>query len=88
MIEAGMWQSKPHRFEEVHCWRPRRSAFGELVQWDTSDHDWLEGRGPVRSLVGHDRGRHQLEWGRFVERDATPFEVVLVGWTKKRQYLR
>jgi transposase len=30
MIEAGIWQSKPQRLEEVHCWRPRRSAFGEL----------------------------------------------------------
>lgn len=45
MIEAGLWQSKARRLEEAHCWRPRRSAFGELVQWDTSDHDWLEGRG-------------------------------------------
>ena len=25
---------------------PRRSCRGELVQWDTSEHDWLEGRGP------------------------------------------
>jgi transposase len=44
MIEAGMWKSKPQRLQEVHDWRPRRSAFGELVQWDTSEHDWLEGR--------------------------------------------
>jgi hypothetical protein len=28
-----------------------RSGFGELVQWDTSEHDWLEGRGPVRYLM-------------------------------------
>ena len=34
--------------EEAHGWRPRRSDFGELVQWDTSEHDWLEGRGQVR----------------------------------------
>jgi transposase len=62
MIEAGMWKSKPHRLEAVHQWRPRRSAFGELVQWDTSDHDWLEGRGGA--LPGaHDRRRHQLELG-------------------------
>ena len=26
-------------------WRPRRKHCGELVQWDTSEHDWLEGRG-------------------------------------------
>jgi len=51
MIEAGLWQSKTQRLGEVHAWRPRRSAFGELVQWDTSEHDWLEGRGPVRYLV-------------------------------------
>ena len=43
MIEAGLWKSKARRLQEVHCWRPRRSAFGELVQWDTSEHDWKEG---------------------------------------------
>jgi hypothetical protein len=48
MIEAGLWKSRKRNLDEVHCWRPRRSGFGELVQWDTSDHDWLEGRGPVR----------------------------------------
>src|ERR1043166_1838588 len=33
MIEAGMWKSKSCRLQQVHGWRPRRSAFGELVQW-------------------------------------------------------
>lgn len=51
MIEAGLWKSKAQTIEDVHVWRPRRSGFGELVQWDTSDHDWLEGRGRVRYLV-------------------------------------
>ena len=51
MIEAGMWKSRSCGQPEVHGWRPRRSGFGELVQWDTSEHDWLEGRGPVRYLV-------------------------------------
>ena len=45
MIEAGLWKSKSRKLQAVHCWRPRRSGFGELVQWDTSEHDWLEGRG-------------------------------------------
>lgn len=51
MIEAGMWKAGSRKLHEVHGWRPRRSGFGELVQWDTCDHDWLEGRGPVRNLV-------------------------------------
>jgi hypothetical protein len=51
-------------------------AFGELVQWDTSEHDWLEGRGePVRYLVRLIDDASSWSWGRFVERDATPFNM-------------
>jgi len=42
-----------------------------LVQWDTSDHDWLEGRGPVRYLVRMIDDATSWSWGRFVESDAT-----------------
>jgi transposase len=72
MIQAGLWKSRARKLEQVHCWRPRRSAFGELVQWDTSEHDWLEGRGPVRYLVRLIDDATSWSWGRFVERDATP----------------
>jgi transcriptional regulator with XRE-family HTH domain len=72
MIGAGMWKSKTQARPEVHPWRPRRSGFGELVQWDTSDHDWLEGRGPVRYLVRMIDDATSWSWGRFVESDATP----------------
>lgn len=75
MIEAGLWKSRRRKIEEVHCWRPRRSGFGELVQWDTSEHDWLEGRGPVRYLVRMIDDATSWSWGRFVERDATPFNM-------------
>lgn len=72
MIAAGMWQPGSRRIQEVHAWRPRRSGFGELVQWDTSEHDWLEGRGPVRYLVRMIDDATSWSWGRFVESDATP----------------
>jgi transposase len=72
MIEAGLWKNKSQRIQEMHVWRPRRSSFGELVQWDTSEHDWLEGRGPVRYLVRMIDDATSWSWGRFVERDATP----------------
>jgi biotin operon repressor len=72
MMAAGLWKSRSRKIEEVHCWRPRRSGFGELVQWDTSEHDWLEGRGPVRYLVRLIDDATSWSWGRFVERDATP----------------
>jgi transposase len=75
MIEAGMWKSKAQARPEVHGWRPRRSGFGELVQWDTSDHDWLEGRGRVRYLVRMIDDATSWSWGRFVESDATPHNM-------------
>src|SRR6202163_767007 len=78
MIEAGLWKPGGRRIEQVHCWRPRRSAFGELVQWDTSEHDWLEGRGPVRYLVRLIDDATSWSWGRFVERDATPFNMAVL----------
>src|SRR5580692_1308558 len=78
MISAGLWQSRSRKLEAVHCWRPRRSGFGELLQWDTSDHDWLEGRGPVRYLVRLIDDATSWSWGRFVERDATPFNMAVL----------
>jgi transposase len=78
MIAAGMWQSKKQRAAEAHTWRPRRSAFGELVQWDTSEHDWLEGRGQVRYLVRLIDDATSWSWGRFVERDATAFNMAVL----------
>jgi hypothetical protein len=78
MIEAGLWQPGSRSSKETHCWRPRRSGFGELVQWDTSEHDWLEGRGPVRYLVRLIDDATSWSWGRFVERDSTPFNMAVL----------
>jgi transposase len=78
MSEAGLWKPGSRKIQEVHCWRPRRTAFGELVQWDTSDHDWLEGRGPVRYLVRMIDDATSWSWGRFVESDATPFNMAVL----------
>ena len=78
MSEAGMWKPGSRRIQQVHGWRPRRSGFGELVQWDTSDHDWLEGRGPVRYLVRMIDDATSWSWGRFVESDATAFNMAVL----------
>ena len=78
MIRAGLWKPKARKLEDVHCWRPRRSGFGELVQWDTSEHDWLEGRGPVRHLVRMIDDATSWSWGRFVESDSTNFNMAVL----------
>jgi hypothetical protein len=51
MIGAKLWRAHEQKEKAVHMWRPRRSRYGELVQWDTSEHDWLEGRGEKLYLI-------------------------------------
>lgn len=48
MSAERMWRPRKQRLKRVHVWRPRRERRGELVQWDTSEHDWLEGRGEAK----------------------------------------
>jgi hypothetical protein len=51
-VAARLWKAQPRKPGEEHFWRPRRSAYGELVQWGAPHHDWAEGRGEaVRYLV-------------------------------------
>ena len=71
MIGAKLWRARKQRVEEIHEWRPRRSRFGELVQWDTSDHDWLEGRGGKILLINMIDDATSRWFARFVASDST-----------------
>jgi len=79
LISAGLRRGKRRKAEEVHVWRPRRSCRGELVQWDTSEHDWLEGRGPRLYLVAMIDDATSQAYARFVEQDSTQ-ENLRVLW--------
>jgi transposase len=72
MVAAGLWKAHPRKLGEVHVWRARRSGYGELVQWGTSTHDWLEGRGEtVRYLVRMIDDATSRSEGSFVPHDGT-----------------
>lgn len=47
MIRNNIWESKKRKRSQYFCWRDRRSAYGELEQFDGSYHDWFEGRNPA-----------------------------------------
>jgi len=84
LTEAGLWRAKRRRAEEVHVWRPRRSCRGELVQWDTSEHDWLEGRGPRLQLVAMIDDASSVAFCRFVRQDTTEENLrVLWGYLER-----
>jgi hypothetical protein len=71
MIAAGLWRRRRQKLQPVHLWRERRQARGELVQWDTSEHDWLEGRGEKLYLIHMIDDASSELLGRFVTSDST-----------------
>jgi len=68
-IRGKLWRAKVEKVKEVHVWRSRRSRFGELVQWDTSEHDWLEGRGERFYLIAMIDDAKSRLFARFVRHD-------------------
>jgi len=82
MMTAGLWQSRKRKVEAIHQWRERRSCQGELVQWDTCVHDWLEGRGKRCYLIAMIDDASSRVFARFVEHDTAEQNMLVV-----RRYL-
>jgi transposase len=71
MREAGLWRAHRQKVAVVHVWRARRERLGELVQWDTSTHHWLEGRGERIYLIKMIDDATSRLFARFVRSDST-----------------
>jgi hypothetical protein len=71
MVQEGLWKPRRHRARHRKA-RPRRAAFGELIQWDSSEHAWFEERasGRFTLIQMHDDATNRLLMARFVERDS------------------
>ena len=73
MVLAGLNVAKSRRVKVEDCrqWRERRSCFGELVQMDSSEHDWLEGRGEKLYLISMIDDATSRLCARFYSADST-----------------
>ena len=87
MIEGKLWRANRQRVEQIHQWRPRRSRVGELVQWDTSEHAWLEDRGPKLYLISMIDDASSRLHARFVLSDSTEENMRLL-WKYVERYGR
>jgi hypothetical protein len=87
MLRAELWRAKKERVRQVHVWRLRRSRLGELVQWDTSEHDWLEGRGEKLYLIAMIDDATSRLFARFVRHDSTE-ENMKVLWSYLEKFGR
>ena len=84
MSAAGLWRTRQRSVKQVHVWRPRRSASGELVMMDSSPFRWLEDRGPLCHLIALIDDASSRVWGRFVEHDSSEENLrTLGGWLQR-----
>ncbi len=87
MIDSKLWRANKEKVKKVHVWRPRRSRLGELVQWDTSEHDWLEGRGEKLYLIAMIDDATSRLFARFVRHDSSEENMKLL-WSYLEKYGR
>jgi Integrase core domain len=87
MMRAKLWRGKKDKVKQIHAWRPRRSRLGELVQWDTSEHDWLEGRGEKLYLIAMIDDATSRLFARFVRSDSTEENMKLL-WSYLEKFGR
>ncbi len=87
MMRGKLWRAKEEKVKQVHVWRPRRSRLGELVQWDTSEHDWLEGRGEQLYLIAMIDDATSRLLARFVRHDSTEENMKLL-WSYLEKFGR
>jgi hypothetical protein len=87
MMGAKLWRGRRQKVAQVHLYRERRSRFGELVQWDTSEHAWLEGRGEKLYLIAMIDDATSRLWARFVQHDSTEENMKLL-WSYLEKFGR
>jgi transposase-like protein len=85
-----LWRAKKEKSAPIHVWRQRRSRWGELVQWDTSEHDWLEGRGEKLYLIAMIDDATSRLFVRFAKHHSTEenMRLLCVLWSYLEMYGR
>jgi hypothetical protein len=70
---AGIGSPRKRRAPKHRHRRDRRSQAGQMILWDGSRHDWLEGRGPRLCLIGaiDDATGELLPGAHFVDQECS-----------------
>lgn len=72
MIANGIWKNKARHKAHIHQPRLRRSAEGELIQLDGSEHKWFEDRGDYCTLIAYiDDATSKLIYAEFFKSEST-----------------
>lgn len=82
LIKEGLWQRR-RKYKKYRKWRERKHMFGEMIQWDGSHHNWLEGRGPECVLIGQIDDATSNKGGQFYK-----FEGTLPAFDSLKRYIK
>lgn len=81
---SGIVSVHPVKKRKHRLRRKPKERFGEMLQGDSSPHDWLEGRGPRMDLVHFVDDATGIEWADFFEEETTrAYFTVMMGILKK-----
>jgi len=69
--EAGIASVRKVKKRKHRCRRAPMERFGEMLQGDGSEHDWLEGRGPELTLLHFVDDATGYVWGDFFYSEST-----------------
>ncbi|OQB75327.1 MAG: hypothetical protein BWX89_00053 [candidate division TA06 bacterium ADurb.Bin131] len=77
LLESGLYERRNH---PVHrTWRDPMCKEGMMLQYDTSDHDFLEGRGPRLYLIGGiDDATNEVPFAQFFLKDGTIENMIVL----------
>lgn len=82
---SGIPSVKPVKKRKHRLRRKPRERFGEMLQGDSSPHDWLEGRGPRLDLVHFVDDATGIEWADFFEEETTKAYFMVMMEILKKQ---
>lgn len=70
LLKKGSYEKKKKQ-PKHRSWREPMPREGMMLQYDTSDHDWLEGRGPKIKLIGGiDDATGEVPYAQFAYEDS------------------
>lgn len=70
LLKKGSYEKRKKQ-PQHRSWREPMPKEGMMLQYDTSDHDWLEGRGPKIKLIGGiDDATKEVPWAQFACQDS------------------
>jgi len=85
LLQKGSYKKKK-RYPKHRSWREPMPKEGMMLQFDTSDHDWLEARGPKIKLIGGiDDATKDVPHAKFAYQDSVEENMAVCKRIIKRK---